>query len=74
MFLVGGGIIAHAIPWFHHFTEDSVEYVEHIPTMGSIIGAVTPTLINLVIGFIAGLLVFIVIGFIQKIRAKSKQA
>ena len=74
MFLVGGGIIAHAIPWFHHFTEDSVEYVEHIPTMGSIIGAVTPTLINLVIGFIAGLLVFIVIGFIQKIRSKSKQA
>ena len=74
MFLVGGGIIAHTIPWFHHFTEDSVEYVEHIPTMGSIVGAVTPTLINLLIGFITGLLVFIVIGFIQKLRLKSKQA
>ncbi|MFV5492118.1 DUF808 domain-containing protein [Acinetobacter sp. ASP199] len=74
MFLVGGGIIAHTITWFHHFTEDSVEYVEHIPTMGSIVGAITPTLINLVIGFIAGLLVFMVIAFIQKIRSKSKQA
>lgn len=72
MFLVGGGIIAHTITWFHHFTEDSVEYVEHIPTMGSIVGAITPTLINLVIGFIAGLLVFMVIAFIQKIRSKSK--
>lgn len=50
MFLVGG-IITHTIPWFHHFTEDSVDYVQHLPSMGNIIGAVTPTLINLGIGF-----------------------
>lgn len=74
MFLVGGGIIAHTIPWFHHFTEDSVDYVHHLPAMGNIIGAVTPTLINLAIGFVAGLLVFIVIAIIQKIKPKSKQA
>ncbi|OTG73732.1 hypothetical protein B9T26_08220 [Acinetobacter sp. ANC 4169] len=74
MFLVGGGIITHTIPWFHHFTEDSVDYVQHIPTMGSIIGAVTPTLINLAIGFVAGLLVLIVIAMIQKMKPKSKQA
>ncbi|TCB66753.1 DUF808 domain-containing protein [Acinetobacter sp. ANC 4216] len=74
MFLVGGGIIAHTIPWFHHFTEDSVDYVQHLPAMGNIIGAVTPTLINLAIGFVAGLLVFIVIAIIQKIKPKSKQA
>jgi len=74
MFLVGGGIIAHTIPWFHHFTEDSVDYVQHLPAMGNIIGAVTPTLINLAIGFVAGLLVFIVIAIIQKMRPKSKQA
>lgn len=74
MFLVGGGIIAHTIPWFHHFTEDSVDYVQHLPAMGNIIGAVTPTLVNLAIGFVAGLLVFIVIAIIQKMRPKSKQA
>jgi len=74
MFLVGGGIIAHTIPWFHHFTEDSVDYVQHLPAMGNIIGAVTPTLVNLAIGFVAGLLVFIVIASIQKMRPKSKQA
>jgi predicted DNA repair protein MutK len=74
MFLVGGGIITHTIPWFHHFTEDSVDYVQHIPTMGNIIGAVTPTLINLAIGFVAGLLVLIVIAMIQKMKPKSKQA
>ena len=74
MFLVGGGIITHTIPWFHHFTEDSVDYVQHIPTVGNIIGAVTPTLINLTIGFVAGLLVLIVIAMIQKMKPKSKQA
>lgn len=74
MFLVGGGIIAHTIPWFHHFTENSVDYAQHLPTIGNIIGAVTPTLINLVTGFIAGLLVLMVIAIIQKINPKSRQA
>jgi len=74
MFLVGGGIITHTIPWFHHLTENSVDHIQHIPTVGNIIGAVTPTLMNLVIGFIAGLLVLMVIALIQKFKPKSKQA
>lgn len=74
MFLVGGGIITHTIPWFHHFTEDSVDYVQHLPSMGNIIGAVTPTLINLGVGFVAGLLVLIMVSVIQKMKSKSKQA
>jgi len=74
MFLVGGGIITHAIPQLHHFTEDSVDQIQHIPTVGNIIGSLTPTLINLVIGFVAGLLVFLVITTIQKFWPKSKQA
>lgn len=67
MFLVGGGIINHTIPLFHHFTEDSVDYIEHIPNVGSIIGALTPTLLNFVIGFIAGLIVLVVVSGIQKL-------
>ena len=71
MFLVGGGIISHGVPLLHHFMEGSVDYAEHIPAVGSIIGALTPTLLNLVIGFVAGLIVLCVISFIQKIRTKS---
>ncbi|MFV5503336.1 DUF808 domain-containing protein [Acinetobacter sp. 226] len=74
MFLVGGGIIAHTIPWFHHLTEDSVDHIQHIPNVGNIIGAVTPTLINLVIGFVAGLVVLLVVAMIQKIWPKSSKA
>lgn len=72
MFLVGGGIITHAISTFHHWTEEAVDHVELIPAIGNIIGAITPTFINFVVGFIAGLVVVLVIGLIQKIRSSSK--
>lgn len=74
MFLVGGGIINHAIPFVHHFTEDTVEYVQDIPTMGSIVGSVTPMLMNLVVGILAGILVVIVVMLVQKVWSKSKSA
>ncbi|MNZ16067.1 Inner membrane protein YedI [compost metagenome] len=74
MFLVGGGIISHGVPLFHHFTEGSVDYAEHIPTVGSIIGALTPTLINLVIGFVAGLIVLAIVSLIKKVWPSSKKA
>ena len=74
MFLVGGGIINHAIPLFHHWTEDAVDYIELIPNVGNIVGALTPTMINLVTGFVAGLIVLIVIYLGQKVFSKAKQA
>jgi len=74
MFLVGGGIINHAIPFIHHFTEDSVAYVQDIPSIGNIVGAVTPTLINFAVGILAGLLVMLVISLIKKIWPKSSKA
>ena len=74
MFLVGGGIISHGVPLLHHFTEGSVDYAEHIPTVGSIVGALTPTLINLVIGFVAGLFVLAIVSLIKKVWPTSKKA
>lgn len=74
MFLVGGGIINHGIPLFHHFSEDSVDYVEHIPAVGNIVGALTPTLINFVIGFIAGLVVLLIVMMTKKVFNKSNKS
>lgn len=74
MFLVGGGIISHGVPLLHHLTEGSVDYAEHIPTVGSIVGALTPTLINLVIGFVAGLIVLVIVSLIKKVWPSSKKA
>jgi len=71
MFLVGGGIITHAVSTLHHWSEEAVDHIQHIPTVGSVIGALTPTLINLLIGIVAGLAVVLVVGLIQKVRGKS---
>ncbi|MFW1850842.1 DUF808 domain-containing protein [Acinetobacter guillouiae] len=74
MFLVGGGIITHAVSTLHHWSEEAVDYIQHIPTVGSVIGALTPTLINLLIGIVAGLAVVLVVGLIQKVRGQSTTA
>ena len=72
MFLVGGGIITHAVQTFHHWSEEAVDHVQLIPGVGSFVGAITPTLINLVIGFVAGLVVVLIMSAIQKIRSSGK--
>ena len=71
MFLVGGGIISHTIPFLHHVTETTVDHVEVIPTVGTIVGALAPTLLNFAIGIVAGVIVLIVVGIIQKIWSKA---
>lgn len=73
MFLVGGGIINHAVPWMHHFTEESVEHVQELPALGNILGALTPTLINFAVGVLAGIFVLLVVSFISKILSKTKK-
>ena len=74
MFLVGGGIISHAVASLHHLTEEAVDHIEHIPNVGHIIGAITPTLINMLIGIVAGLVVVLIMKMIQSLRSKSKSA
>ena len=73
MFLVGGGIINHAVPLLHHLTAESVDHIEHIPSIGNIIGPLTPTLINFVLGFVAGLLVLGLVQIIKKFWPKSNK-
>jgi uncharacterized protein len=72
MFLVGGGIISHVLPFMHHLTENIVNYVMQLSTVGSILAAIMPTLINFLVGFIAGLLVILVVQFLTKIWNKVK--
>ncbi|CAG2156878.1 unnamed protein product [Oppiella nova] len=73
MFLVGGGIITHAVSTLHHWSEEAVDHIQHIPTVGSVIGALTPTLINLLIGIVAGLAVFVVNQQQPKCKAHPKR-
>ena len=71
MFLVGGGIISHAIPVFHHWTEGAVAFSVQLPAFGSIFGALTPTLINFGIGIVAGILVLLIVNLLSKFLSKK---
>ena len=71
MFLVGGGIIAHAVPSIHHFTEEATHQISAIPTVGTIIDGLVPTLVNMGLGFIAGAVVLAIVLLGQKIFKKA---
>jgi uncharacterized protein len=57
MFIVGGGILTHGVPvmseWIHGLEHEAGT----IPSVGWILGGVTPTLVNGVVGVLAGALV-----------------
>lgn len=71
MFLVGGGIISHAVPFAHHFTEHATHQVEGIPTVGQIIGSFTPMLLNLGLGILAGAIVLVAVMVLSKIFRRA---
>lgn len=71
MFLVGGGIVNHVVPFLHHFSEHTIDRVNDVPHVGSILGSVSEMLINLGIGLIAGTIVLIVVSLIQKMLKKG---
>ena len=65
MFLVGGGILAHGIPgaeqWIHHMAE----------SVGSMLAAIMPTLLNAVLGIVAGGITVAVVAIIQRFIGRS---
>jgi len=65
MFLVGGGILAHGIP-FMHSLEHSLQ--QHY---GSLVAGVGGSLANMVLGVIAGAVVLLVITGVNKVFAKK---
>ncbi len=74
MFLVGGGIVTHGIPWLHHGIEQIAESAKHAGGIGAMIAPLVPTLLNGLCGLISGIIVLLVITSIQKLRGKSAPA
>jgi predicted DNA repair protein MutK len=60
MFLVGGGIIAHGVPFLHHFLEHSIDVVSTLPTLGTVVGSITGMGLNAIIGIASGLVVVLI--------------
>lgn len=68
MFLVGGGILAHGIPWLHHWIHGVEVSTLSLPHVGEFLGAVVPSLLIGACGFLSGGLVTAVVLLARKLR------
>ncbi|WP_318465327.1 DUF808 domain-containing protein [Photobacterium leiognathi] len=66
MFLVGGGIVVHTLPYSHQIVEQ-ITHAVSFPGSASIL----PPLFNGIVGVIAGAVVVAVVTVINKIRGKA---
>jgi uncharacterized protein len=69
MFLVGGGILVHGLPWLHALVHGVADHAEAIPAVGAILAGSTPTLINGALGVAAGALLVGAYSLVQRLRA-----
>lgn len=68
MFMVGGGILAHGWPFAHHLIEGAAGALATLPTVGTVLAAITPTLLNAVAGVVAGLLLVLAMTLVSKLK------
>jgi predicted DNA repair protein MutK len=68
MFLVGGGILVHGVPWLHHGIEAAAQAVADAPALGGLFAALTPSLLNALVGVVAGALVLLGVSMVSKLR------
>jgi hypothetical protein len=68
MFLVGGGILVHGIPWLEHAIKGAAQRDAGVPGIDAVLSAMTPMLANLVVGIVAGAIAVAIVGLAQKAR------
>ena len=68
MFLVGGGILTHGVHVLSELITDAAQETALIPTVGTVISALVPTLLNGLIGLIAGLVIVGLFSVANKLK------
>jgi predicted DNA repair protein MutK len=67
MFLVGGGILVHGLPFLRHLVHGLEHEIETIPAVGDIVVGLVPALSNAVAGLLAGFLVLAVVAIARRL-------
>jgi uncharacterized protein len=70
MFMVGGGILGHALAPLHHVAEAARRVAGTVPGVGRVLAAVAPTVVDALAGVLTGALVLLVVTLVQRIRGK----
>jgi predicted DNA repair protein MutK len=68
MFLVGGGILAHGIPWIEHWVKDIATRGAGLSGVEAVLSALTPVMTNMVVGIVAGAVAVAILGLVRKFR------
>lgn len=71
MFLVGGGIIAHGVPWLHHQIGHLAGGLGAEDGWGGVLRATVEALMNGVVGLVVGTLALLVFKAVGKMRGKA---
>jgi uncharacterized protein len=71
MFLVGGGIIVHGIPWLHHVVADAAAAAGGVAGIGGVLGALTDMALNAVAGIVTGGLAVAAVTLVKKLRRRA---
>jgi uncharacterized protein len=74
MFLVGGGILSHGLPFAHHLLEHIVQAARGTPGIGAALAALLPALFDLMVGVIAGSLILAVVMLVQRLQKARQRA
>ncbi len=75
MFLVGGGIITHGLPGFHHWLEDGLHHLAELPpAIGVFFSAIAPTLVDLLIGMLVGAIVLMAVHVFTRVMRAGKKS
>jgi len=74
MFLVGGSIITHGIPWLHHTIEHIAEAAKHAGAAAAMFAGFIPPLLNGLCGLLAGTVVLLFVLGTKKLMGKSSAA
>ena len=70
MFLVGGGILTHAVAPLSQLIEKITAQAAAVGGVGPLLGAVTPLLLDGLVGLLAGTLVLLVVNSFKKLKLK----
>lgn len=73
MFLVGGGILVHGVPFIHHLQETLLHAITSLPA-SNVLLAISPTIFSGLIGVLAGAVILAIISLITQTKKKLSNA
>ena len=70
MFMVGGGIIGHAVKPLHHLAEGAAAAVAGTPLLGALLKTLVPAVIDAVAGVLVGAVVLLGVSAVARLRRR----